>query len=153
MLMVRLLRLDTSDEGTFGRLFVIDPATGGVHFSCYTGELPNRDNAPNVSCIPDGLYKGCQTYSPRFRRPMYLVIKAPGRSGIRIHAANFMGDKSKGFHCQLNGCIAPGMKLGVMDGQKAIFSSATALRKLEGALKGEPFDMEIKTCSDSLPQS
>src|SRR5690606_21670083 len=130
-------RLESSDEGTFGKIIV-----GGREF--FTGELPWRENAPNISCIPAGVYPCAFTYSPRFRRLMYLVDRVRGRSGIRIHSANFMGDASKGHKCQLNGCIAPGMKIGWIDKQKAVFSSMTATRELQEALQGAPFLLEIR---------
>jgi len=68
----------------------------------------------------------------------------PGRAGIREHSANFMGDAKKGFHCQLNGCIAPGERLGWMDGQKAVLLSAPALRRFEMHMEHKPFTLEIR---------
>ena len=90
-------RLESSDQGTFGRITFGDT-------TLFTGELPEKDNASNASCIPAGKYKCVWTYSPVFKRQMYLVESVPGRSGIRIHSANFMGDKSCGMKCQLHGC-------------------------------------------------
>lgn len=133
-----LERMETSDHGTFGQLIL---PNGRVLF---TGELPDRGNQPNVSCIPTGVY-GCEyTFSPAFKRMLYLVVPVPGRSGIRIHPANLMGDKSLGFKCQLNGCIALGLKMGWMDGQKAVLLSAPAVSFLEGAMERGPFELEIR---------
>ena len=130
-------RLESSDQGTFGRITFGDT-------TLFTGELPEKDNASNASCIPAGKYKCVWTYSPAFKRQMYLVESVPGRSGIRIHSANFMGDKSCGMKCQLHGCIAFGEKLGVMDGQKALLLSASAVRKLESAMARQPFELEVR---------
>jgi hypothetical protein len=55
-----------------------------------------------------------------------------------------MGDSSKGFHCQLNGCIALGEKLGWLEGQKAVLLSAPAVRRLESFFGGRPFQLEIR---------
>lgn len=132
-----LTRLDSSDQGTFGRL----TAPG---LSLFTGELPWRDNFASVSCIPAGIYRCYWTYSPRFRRMMYLVDGVPLRSGIRKHPANFMGDAALGFRSQLNGCIALGEKLGWMGGQKALLVSAPAVRRFEKHMGGRPFILEIK---------
>ena len=54
-------RYESGDMGTFGALF----AEG---FTCYTGELPWRDNKPEISCIPVGLYKVIWAMSPRLKR-------------------------------------------------------------------------------------
>jgi hypothetical protein len=98
-----LARRETSDQGTFGRL------SAGL-LSLYSGELPWRENAKSISCVPAGTYRAAFTHSPRFGRLLYLVGPVPARSGIRIHPANLMGDASLGFHSQLNGCISLGDK-------------------------------------------
>lgn len=134
---VVLERFHSGDQGTFGRVFIPD----GRFF--YTGELPDRNNAPNVSCIPKGRYKVLFTFSPAFKRKMYLVDGVPSRSGIRIHSANLMGDKSMGFKAQLNGCIAIGHRMGTLDGQRALLQSAPAVSLFEQAMNWEPFELEI----------
>lgn len=131
-----LERLETSDQGTFGKIRI-----GNETF--YTLELPWRDNSSNVSCIPCGLYECRFTMSNRFKRKMYLVDGVNKRSGIRIHSANYAGDKSLGYKCHLNGCIALGEKIGTMDGQKAILLSTPAIRKFEKLMNGQSFILEI----------
>lgn len=130
-------RLDRCDQGTFGRI-----VTRGL--ALFTGELPSRDNQPNISCIPTGLYQCVWTYSPRFARFMYLLLETSPRAGIRKHAANLMGDESKGYRRQLNGCIALGERLGWMDGQKALLLSAPAMRRFEDHMGRRPFILEIR---------
>lgn len=138
---ITLTRLESSDQGTFGTIQV--PDDEWVYYF-YTGELAWRDNASNVSCIPTGFYRCTWTYSPRFKRHMYLVDGVKSRTGIRKHSANFMGDDTKGFKKQLNGCIALGERLGWIDRQKALLLSAPAMRRFEALLNGEPFELEIK---------
>jgi hypothetical protein len=135
--MLILQRLETGDHGTFGRLI----AGGRVFF---TGELPWRGNAPNVSCIPPGLYRGVWTLSPRFKRWMYEIIPVDKRAGIRVHSANFMGANDRGMKWQLNGCIALGQKLGWMDGQKALLLSKPAIRAFETFMDGQTFQLEVR---------
>jgi len=130
-----LERLESSDQGTFGRI------TFG-NTTLFTGELPERDNASNTSCIPAGKYTCRWTFSNAFKRTMYLVDNVPNRAGIRIHSANFMGDNPP-YKKQLHGCIALGERLGIMDGQKAVLLSAPAVRKLESAMNQQPFELEI----------
>lgn len=131
-----LERLETGDHGTFGRIIVDD-------LILFTGELPWRDNSPNISCIPAGKYTCAWTFSPAFKRMMYAVGPVGGRAGIRIHPANLMGDKASGLRCQLNGCIAIGERLGTMQTQKAILLSAPAVRRLEDFTGRTNFSLEI----------
>jgi len=74
---------------------------------------------------------------------MYLVSEVPGRSGIRIHPANLMGDRSKGYKSHLYGCIALGKKLGAIKDQKAVLISRPAVRLLEDTMKRQAFKLEI----------
>lgn len=136
-----LERLESSDEGTFGVLQIEDDEY--VNFF-YAGELPWRGNKRNVSCVPKGTYVAIWTRSPHFGRCMYLVDKVPERGGIRLHSANFMGDKKKKFRSQLHGCIALGEKLGWLGGQKAILVSKPAMRRFEKIAGRAPFELEIK---------
>lgn len=131
-----LTRFQTGDHGTFGRL-----SAGSL--AVFSGELPDRGNAPNVSCIPAGAYTCVFTFSPAFRRLMYAVVPVPGRTGIRIHPANLMGDRALGLRSHLYGCIALGERLGWMDGQRAILVSRPAVAALEAEMNGQPFDLEI----------
>jgi hypothetical protein len=130
-------RAETGDQGTFGRLY----APQG--FRRYTGELPERGNAPNVSRILADKHRAEWTWSPRFRRFMYILLGTAPRTGIRAHSANFMGDDTKGYRRQLNGCIALGEHLGWMDGQKALLLSAPAVREFEAYMQHKPFELEI----------
>lgn len=134
--MIVLTREETGGAGTFGRL-----AVGGRVL--YTGEQPWLDNRSNVSCIPEGEYNVVWTYSPAFRRTMYLLLGTGPRTGIRIHPANFMGDTAKGYKTHLQGCIALGERLGWLGGQKALLVSRPAVRLLERTLKREPFKLSI----------
>jgi hypothetical protein len=132
-----LRRTEASDQGTFG-LFTLDGLT------LFSGELPDRDNAPGVSCIPPGEYRCERRFSPRFKRETYWLRDVPSRSFILIHSANLMGDAALGFKSQLNGCIALGQRRGTMGGQKAILVSAPAITDLETATNREPFTLEVR---------
>lgn len=137
MLHGTLTRIESSPQGTFGRIDL-------PGFAAFTGELPWLDNHSNVSCVPEGVYECRLTHSPRFGRQLYLVEPVPRRAGIRVHSANFMGDASQGYLSQLNGCISLGERLGWMGGQKALLLSAPAVRKLHSILRGQSFMLEIK---------
>ncbi len=134
---VVLTRAESGDAGTFGRIVLGE-------FAAYTGELPDRANQSNLSCIPAGSYRCAWTYSPHLKRSTYEVLAVPSRAGIRIHSANLMGDATKGLKAQLNGCIALGESRGVMDGQKALLLSRPAVRRFEAILNEQPFTLEIR---------
>lgn len=95
-------------------------------------ELSYLDNKRNISSIPPNTYNMVYTYSPRFKRNLWLVENVEGRSGIRFHAAN--------YHHQLNGCIAPGASTADIDGDGYldVTSSAAALERFHSAMK--PFE-------------
>lgn len=131
-----LTRNTTGDEGTFGTL-VTDSG-----FTCRTGELPWRDNATGTSCVPPGVYRVEWLPSPKFGL-CYHVEDVPGRSDVEIHAANWMGDASKGYQCELRGCIAVGEAVGITAGQAALESSQEALVKLLTDLNGDSFTLTI----------
>lgn len=133
---VFITRLESGDQGTFGKLIYQNK-------EWYTLELPWRENKSNISCIPKGKYTVSWTYSPKFKRKMYLVVAVPNRSGIRIHSANYAGDESKGYKKHLYGCIALGKRKGILEGQKAILVSRPAIREFEKLMKEDTFKLEI----------
>lgn len=65
----------------------------------HTIELPWRQNARLVSCIPEGEYFIQKRYSVKFKWHIEIT-GVPGRSLILFHPANHA-------LTQLNGCIAP----------------------------------------------
>lgn len=140
-----LTRTSSSHEGTFG-LFRIP----SLNFNCFTLECPDYNNEPIYSCVPVGTYKVVQTYSPRFKRHMYLLLDVPSRSGIRIHAANVSGDSRKGYIQQLNGCIALGYNRGTIKGQQAILTSQPAVSELSRILENKPFTLTISNFSNTI---
>lgn len=132
-----LTRAPSTDEGTFGTLLL----DGQV---LRTTELPWRDNKPQASCIPAGVYVCAIVQSPKFGR-VYGLRDVPGRSHILIHAANYGGDRVKGYRAELLGCIAPCMVHGQLNGQMAGLSSREALAELMAWAAGEPFELEIRS--------
>jgi hypothetical protein len=131
-----LIREPSTDEGTFG-VFALD---SGLTFR--TAELPWRNNARRVSCIPKGVYECRWRTSPRFG-PCYRIEDVPGRSEILFHAGNFAGDRSRGFQTDVEGCILLGLDVGVMDGQRAVLRSRVALFNFHQAMKEAPFELVI----------
>jgi len=138
----KLARNPGTDQGTFGVL-----TFGGR--TVRTIELPWRNNRVQRSCIPPGVYRCQIVHSPRFGR-VYGVTNVPGRSAILIHSANLAGDVAMGYTTQLQGCIAPCLRVGVMRNktgqmQAAGLVSRPALAMLTEWAAGKPFDLEITT--------
>lgn len=131
-----LQRTESGDEGTFGFMSV-----NGLNYQ--TLELPDRDNQPGISCIPAGEYQCNWEPSPRLGRHTYRLVGVPGRSGVLFHPANFAGDITKGYKCELNGCIALGLAQGFLSGQRALLQSRDAIRQFEEQLGGESFVLTI----------
>ena len=68
------------EDRTVGQIF----NTNGLTFR--TVELPWKDNKPNISCIPDGIYPFEREYSPNKGRIVIELKNVLGRSDIQIHA-------------------------------------------------------------------
>jgi hypothetical protein len=126
---VKLIRQWTNEKESIGYLSVVDEK-GMPIFASIALERGDLDNRKNVSNIPAGTYPLKLTYSPKFKRKMWLVDKVPGRSGIRIHPANYWN--------QLQGCIAPGLKLKDLnkDGLIDVTYSSNTTKAFETALRG-----------------
>lgn len=81
------------EDGTNGDLYV----NGSFH--SHTIELPWKDNAARLSCIPEGRYQVVKRSSQKFKE--HLLLKGvAGRDLILIHPANHALK-------ELKGCIAP----------------------------------------------
>lgn len=106
-------------------------------FECKTLELPNKNNLPNISCIPKGIYNCRWTFSWKFLRYTYEVTDVIGRSGIRFHPANFFFD--------LKGCIALGDKYGDLnrDAWADLINSKITVAKFEQLLNKKSFQLTI----------
>ena len=134
-----LLRVRESDEGTFGYA-----AVGSEVFRSL--ELPDYDNARNISRIPAGEYdieyiKTRRPFSGRWFS--YWLKDVPDRSGILIHAGNWAGDRLKGFKTHSWGCILLGQRVGTLGGQKAVLSSRLAINAFNEAMKHKSGKLRI----------
>lgn len=126
---LRLHRFLSTEEGTFGQMWV------GDDLRLFTVERPWADNQPNVSCVPAGSYMLEPHRSRRFGETWALVGGSVShhpnlytlRDGILLHAANLSSE--------LQGCIAPGLSLGFIHDEMAVLSSRSAMAKLRAALQ------------------
>ena len=131
---IYLNRYARNDQGTEGVFSVPD-----LSFACFCLELPWRDNRPNVSCIPPGLYPLAWSE----RNAAYQVQNVPGRSGILIHAGNFAGDSTLGYKTDVEGCILLGMHMGHIDKQRCLTSSKIAIKKFHDLISGRAAEILV----------
>jgi hypothetical protein len=98
-------------------------------------ERPWLHNKKNISCIPAGTYIIKPVQSPKFG-DTYQVCDVDGRTHILIHKANRPSE--------LQGCIAPCSKYGVLKGEWAGLESKAAYDKLMERLGYGEHVLEIK---------
>ena len=113
-------------DRTLGKMFV--KVNGQQVYSCACLELPWKDNATGESCIPAGTYPIRLEYSNAFKMKLWEVHEVPGRSEVKIHAANYPRE--------LRGCIAPASYLADIDkdGNMDGAASRVALRAVMDAM-------------------
>lgn len=90
--MLTLLRYESSSMGTFGVLL------HGSKWLCHTLEPADRSGHKNCA-VASGAYPLIMEYSPRFGVLLPTIV-AKGRSGLRFHAGNSVGETK--------GCVLPG---------------------------------------------
>lgn len=135
MIKVQIIRFSSSDQGTLG-YFISEG------FQARIIELPWKDNATNISCIPAGKYQCVYRYSKKFREH-YYVMNINGRTYVLIHSGNFAGDTSKGYKTHSHGCLIIGKYHGKIDGQDAVLLSRPTLRGLVKHMNMQLFEVEI----------
>lgn len=119
----KLVRFAHTPYGTFGLLYFPGDATLPP---VYTVEPQWMNNKPFVSCIPNGIYKmqNANYYNTEYPYDCLEILHVPDRTDIKIHRANLAEE--------LQGCIAPGIKLGWYKNQWAVVQSTVALYRIMG---------------------
>lgn len=80
-----------------------------------TLELPWLGNKNQISCIPPGIYPWRKVVATsKIPYPHIEIQNVPGRSGIKVHSANFAAGKK----VQLKGCVSVGESYADLDGDK-----------------------------------
>lgn len=128
-----LKRMEESEFGTFGMLYVTD------EIICYTLEPPWKDNEKNVSCIPPGTYLVTRHESPRFG-DVFLIHDVPDRDDILVHPGNDLDDTL--------GCLLPGLDrehIQTHEGLEPakVISSRLALNLLKDKFGYNPVELTI----------
>lgn len=140
---VFLSRFLYSPKQVLGAAITLKDVITAELFVCKVLELPWLDNKQNESCIPKGIYTCRYTRSNRLSTAAghdvytYEVLDVPGRSGIRIHSANYF--------FQLLGCIAMGNvhKDINIDGQLDVIHSGSTIVAFNKVMEYEDFELMI----------
>lgn len=135
MKIVYLIRIDTNEQGTRGIWITED-------FECCSLELPWKNNAPNISCVPSGQYDVKMRFSRKFGN-VYWVTNVDGRSWILVHSGNLAGDVKKGYKSHVQGCILLGKKWGYLSGQRAVLCSKPTVLSFQKYMEEKPFKLNI----------
>jgi hypothetical protein len=120
-----------TDLSTSGQLFI------GGKFECYTLEDKVRPvKIAGITAIPVGTYSVAISFSPRFGRPMPLLMDVLGFEGVRIHTGNSAEDT--------DGCILVGVGRTKDHLQGSRIAYDALFPKLEALLLQGPVSLEIK---------
>lgn len=132
---VTIIRSKSTTKETTG---LLTAQNHGASFTCKTLELPWKNNASNISCIPTGTYQVTWSFSPSRLKYTYRVQNVPGRSGILFHVGNYFKD--------IKGCILLGSGLVDLnkDGELDVTNSTATIKAFEGFMGKKPFTLIIK---------
>jgi hypothetical protein len=131
---VRIDRDICATEVTLGKLFI-----DGEEF-CFVLEEPWRNNEPNVSCIPTGVYDVVREWSNKFQMELFEIKDVPGRSESKFHTGNTVDDTA--------GCPLLGESRdpsGTILGKPAVLESREAFARFMLHMSGtDKFQLEIR---------
>lgn len=127
---VEIFRMEKSVDGTLGTVRIDN------ELFCTTLELPEKQNLPNISCIPSGKYTCKRVMSPKFGET-FQVMDVPKRSHILFHAGNTVADTA--------GCILLGKYPAKLKGHRAVLNSGNTFKAFLAKFKDrEEFSLIIR---------
>ena len=110
-------RFSETDIDDIGKVYV------DGQFICYSIENPDRDKKIiDITAIPEGTYKVGKRLSPHFNCEVPWIMDVPGFQDVLIHWGNTV--------TSTHGCLVVGMRIGQLDGQRAVLDSKIAWDKL-----------------------
>ncbi len=132
-----VLRRSYTPYGVWGRLNM----PSGLTLS--TLERPWEGNAPELSCIPEGVYICRRFESPTYGET-FIVEDVSGRTYILFHPGNGI-ENSKG-------CILVAQRLAIWDNELKIGDSRKGFNEFMSELEGvEEFELIVTTYSPEYP--
>ena len=128
MNIVELIRLEESEQGTFGILRI------NKQVFCCTLEPPDRVNMQNSSSIPAQQYL-CKPMESPTHGGTFEVTHVPGRTHVLFHAGNVVD--------HTEGCILVGQHFGKLRGHRAVLNSGATFREFLKQVGRVPFHLTI----------
>ena len=110
MITLTLKRVARDDYGTFGVLI-----RNNTPFAVTCEDLW-RENSPNISCIPVGMYRCVRVQSPKFGST-FEITGVEGRTHILFHKGNTEDDT--------HGCVLIGERFEALNGKTAVLDSGS----------------------------
>jgi hypothetical protein len=144
-----IVRDPSTDQGTPGTAELVHPA-GIELWAGFSLELPWRDNASGISCVPPGLFVAHLRPTSKFGYPVYELEDVPNRVACELHIGNWAGDVSLGFKSDVEGCTVFGTSHGQLAPpgkplQLAVVHSGDAFKAFMTAANGAPkIEVEYK---------
>jgi len=138
--MMMLIRSPSTMQGTPGMLYLL-----GM-FVCRMMELPWRDNAPDISCIPEGEYdvRYLERSASGHFRDCYHIMDVPDRSGVLIHKGNWAGATDHDYRTDSHGCALTATRFGILAGQIAGLASRGAMTHLHEITGRRDFRLRVQ---------
>lgn len=121
-----IYRTYQQDKQTLGEMQIED-------FTCFSLELPWKNNEVRKSCIPPGIYRVVKHTSPKFGK-CFWVKDVPNRSAILIHPGNY-------FKHTL-GCILPATEQRDINGDGYI-DNVSSVKAMDKLLEFDITELEI----------
>lgn len=138
MTTIHVQRMWRTAFATYGSILVNDTPTGLV-----TLELPWKNNAHMISCIPASVYAATMYPSPKRGYAVPLLAGVADRDAIEMHIGNLPQDT--------DGCILVGTAYGMVNGLPGIVGSRTAFHALMAMLPtDEPFSVTVTEPTDEM---
>ena len=129
---VRLIRVEESNQGTFGNLLICSQVF------CVTLECPDKLNERNISSIPAQQYQCIKIHSPQFGET-FEIVDVPGRSHVLFHPGNLL------IHTE--GCVILAQYFGKLYGDRAVRNSGTTFKHFMKVMKEiKEFNLTIVEC-------
>lgn len=119
---VELIRLEESEQGTFGVLKI------DKEVFCVTLEQDDEENRENESSIPAQQYICRRIDSPKYG-DTFEICNVPGRSNVLFHPGNFIENTK--------GCVLLGTAFGTINNKRGVLSSGKAFFRFMDEIKEE----------------
>lgn len=128
---IKISRLETGEDGTFGALSL------NKGLFCWSLEPPWEDNVKVIPCLPTGQYLCEKMYSNTHKCDVLWAKGVDGRDDVFIHPGNIV--------TQTEGGILVGAYIGTYHDRKAVLRSRNTLGMLMSMI-GDKCSLTLTEC-------